>query len=167
MFLNQISKLTFGIGISIIVSASFARQIADFAKANLGEKGFTVLLEAIFVISVLSFLIFIIKKSSNFIKIIVFITVLTIGIVLAWQIKIAIEKIHILEYAILGWSAGRDLIKTNKKIKGAILACIFCIIVGILDERFQAILPYRVYDLRDIVFNSLGGAWGVILYLLS
>ncbi len=125
------------------------------------------MLEAIFVISALSFLIFIIRKSSNFIKIIAFITVLTIGIVLAWQIKIAIEKIHILEYGILGWFAGRDLIKTNKKIKGAILACIFCTIVGILDEIFQAILPYRVCEIRDVMLNTLGGAWGLVLYLLS
>ncbi len=123
------------------------------------------MLGAIFVISALSFLIFIIRKGSNFTKIIAFIAVLTIGIVLAWQIKIAIEKIHILEYGILGWFAGRDLIKTNKKIKGAILACIFCTIVGILDEIFQAILPYRVYEIRDIMLNTLGGAWGLILYL--
>jgi len=141
--------------------------MADFAKANLTEKGFTVLLGAIFVISALSFLIFIIRKSPSFIKIIIFITVLTIGIVLAWQIKISIEKIHILEYGILGWFAGRDLIKTNKKIKGVILACIFCTIVGILDEIFQAILPYRVYEIRDIMLNTLGGTWGLILYLLS
>lgn len=121
-----------------------------------------------FVIFALSFLISLaIKKRTIFLNILLFGIVLTIGMVLAWQIKIPEEKIHILEYAILGWFAGRDLIKTNKKIKGAILACIFCTIVGILDEIFQAILPYRVYDLRDIVFNSLGGAWGVILYLLS
>ena len=121
-----------------------------------------------FVIFALSFLISVaIKKRTIFLNILLFGIVLTIGMVLAWQIKIPEERIHILEYAILGWFAGRDLIKTNKKIKGAILACIFCTIVGILDEIFQAILPYRVYDLRDIVFNSLGGAWGLILYLLS
>lgn len=125
------------------------------------------MLGAIFVISALSFLIFIIRKGPNFIKIIVFITVLAIGIVLAWQIKIPIEKIHILEYGILGWFVGRDLVKTNTKFRAAILTYVFCTSVGILDELLQAILPYRIYDLRDIIFNSLGGAWGLILYLLS
>ena len=80
--------------------------------------------------------------------------------------KIPVEQIHIFEYAVLGWFATRDLIKVNKKIKGIILACLFTIIVGILDEAFQAVLPYRYYEIRDIVFNILGGTWGIILYLL-
>jgi len=86
---------------------------------------------------------------------------------LAWQIKIPEEKIHLLEFAVLGWFASRDLIATNKKTKGIILALLFTITIGILDEVFQGILPYRYFQWCDIGFNSAGGLWGIGLYLLS
>jgi VanZ family protein len=35
--------------------------------------------------------------------------------------------------------------------------------IGILDELFQAVLPNRVGDIRDVVINSIGVAWGVLL----
>lgn len=166
-FFSQISKITIFIGLYIIISASFMRQVMGFLKAHIGQSGFIILLGLILIISGLAFLIFVIRNSSNWIKTSLLTIVLIIGLALAWQIKIPEEKIHILEYAVLGWFVGRDLINANKKAKGAILACVFGIVVGILDETFQAILPYRVYGLRDIVFNSLGTTWGVILYLLS
>ncbi len=167
--LLRISKMTISIciGIGIIVSASIMRQVMSFIKAHTGERGFIVLMGLTLVILGLAFLIFVIRKSSDFIKTSMFIMILITGLALAWQIKIPQERIHIFEYAILGWFALRDLIKTNKKLKGAILACIFAAVVGILDETFQWILPYRVFDLRDIAFNVLGGVWGVVLYFLS
>ena len=72
-----------------------------------------------------------------------------------------------MEYGVLGWLAGKDLISKQKMLRGIILTCIFIAFIGILDEGFQAILPYRVFDLRDIGFNILGGVWGTVLYLLG
>ena len=96
------------------------------------------------------------------------IVVLVIGLSLAWQIKIIAERIHLLEYGVLGWFVSRDLIRgRSKKLKDIILAGLFATVVGIIDEGFQAILPYRFFDIRDILFNSLGGIWGIILYLLG
>lgn len=139
----------------------------DLIKATVGEGGFafiTGIAEAIFLVS---FLILAIRKSSSLAKIPIFIGVLFIGIWLTWQLKIPEEKIHILEFAILGWFACRDLIKADKKIKSIIFVLVFILTVGILDEAFQAILPYRVFDWRDIAFNSVGGLWGIGLYLVS
>ncbi len=126
-----------------------------------------VLVGIAFVIFVVSFLNFIIKKRAKFLNILLFGTVLIAGAVVSWQIKILEEKMHILEYGILGWFAARDLMKANTKIKGSLLACLVCVMAGVLDEGFQKILPYRVFELRDIRMNILGGIWGVILYLLS
>jgi VanZ family protein len=89
------------------------------------------------------------------------------GSIFVWQMKIPIERIHILEYGILGWFAGRDLVGKEKKIWGILLALIFVGLIGVLDEVFQAILPYRYFDLRDVGFNELGGVWGVVMYLLG
>ena len=84
-----------------------------------------------------------------------------------WQLKIPEEKIHLLEFAVLGWFASRDLVKNNRKVKGVIFALAFTLMVGVLDEVFQGILPYRYFQWCDIGFNSAGGVWGIILYLLA
>lgn len=170
MFLNQISKLTIGIGMFIVASASFTRQLSNFARARIGEGGFLFLVILTLIILLLLFLIFVIRRKPRFINLSMIIMMLIIGVIVVWRIKIPEEKIHILEYAVLGWFAGRDLIKTSSKIRklrGLILACAVCIAVGILDEAFQKILPNRYFDLRDIALNSLGGALGVISYLLG
>jgi VanZ family protein len=61
----------------------------------------------------------------------------------------------------------RDLAGIRNKWAGVICAFLFTAFVGYSDELFQKFLPYRVYDLRDIVFNSIGGIWGICLYLLN
>jgi len=119
------------------------------------------------IIFLLSFLILVVKNSSSIVRISIFTIVLIAGLWLAWQLKIPEEKIHILEFAVLGWFASRDLIITNKKAKGIVLALLFTITIGVLDEIFQGILPYRYFQWCDIAFNSTGGLWGVVLYLLS
>jgi len=139
----------------------------DFVKAIIGEQGFVFLIGAVGVVFLLSFLILIIKKGSSFIKILIVIVVLIVGMWLTWQLKITEEKIHILEFALLGWLASRDLVKSNRKVRGIILALAFTITVGILDEVFQGILPYRYFQWSDIGLNSAGGFWGIGLYLLS
>lgn len=164
--LMRLSKLTGFIGLFIIISAAFMRQLMDFTKLYTGERGFIVLIGLLSLIGGLTFLIFALKAKPSLIRILGVITVLAIGLSLAWQIKIVVERIHILEYGFLGWFASRDLIRgRSKKLKGIILACLLATAVGIIDEVFQAILPYRFFDLRDILFNSLGGIWGIVLYL--
>jgi len=139
----------------------------NFAKATIGEQGFIFLIGVVGVIFLVSFLILIIRKRSSFLKLLVFIAVLIVGMLLTWQLKIPEEKIHLLEFALLGWLASRDLIKPGRKVKGAIFALAFTLTVGVLDEVFQGILPYRYFQWCDIGFNSAGGLWGIALYLLS
>jgi len=139
----------------------------DFVKTAIGEQGFVLLIGAVGIAFLFSFLILIIRKGSSFLKFPIFIIVLIAGVWLAWQLKIPEEKIHLLEFAVLGWLASRDLIKPGRKVKGIVFALAFTFTVGILDEVFQGILPYRYFQWCDISFNCAGGLWGVILYLLS
>ena len=171
-FFSKFSKLTIFVALYIIVSASFMFQVFKFVQTHIGKKGLVILVGLLLAIPTLAFLIYTIldnikRKSFSLPKTLVIAIVLIMILVLAWQIENFAERIHIVEYAILGWFAARDLIKVNKKIKGAILACVFCAAVGLTDEIFQWILPYRYFDLNDIVFNALGGAWGGVLYLIT
>jgi len=139
----------------------------DFIKVAVGEGGFILLIGAVGAVFLVSFLILIIRKRPSFLRFSIFIVVLIIGIWLVWQLKIPEEKIHFLEFAVLGWFASRDLIKPGRKVKGIIFALTFTLAVGVLDEVFQGILPYRYFQWCDIGFNSVGGIWGIALYLLS
>jgi VanZ family protein len=76
------------------------------------------------------------------------------------------EKTHILEYGILAWMALRDLDKNKKGVlKSAILAFIFAALVGVVDEAFQKLLPWRVFEVRDMLTNALSAALGIAVYL--
>jgi len=139
----------------------------NFAKATIGEQGFIFLIGVVGVIFLVSFLILIIRKRPSFLRLLIFIAVLIIGMWFCWQLKIPAERIHILEYAVLGYFAAGDLAKADKRLHNLMIAFLFCFAVGVLDEGFQKILPYRVFDLRDIVFNGLGGLFGITLYLVK
>ncbi len=161
----HITKITSAFGIFIIFSSSFARQVMDFIKANAGEKVFINLVGLCGVIVTVCFLAFFLRKSPSFFKIAVFIAILAAGMILVWQLEIPEERIHVLEFSILGWLASRDLNKTKKSFKGFVFAFAFIILVGAVDEAFQAVLPYRYFQWRDIIFNIAGGGWGIFLYL--
>jgi len=164
----RISKTTYFIGIFIIFSSLFTRQLMEIFKAFFGERGFIILIGLILILSGLAFLFFLLRDIPNVKMTIAIVIILIAGIALAWQMKLPQEKIHILEYGLLGWFAGRDLIVKNKEgTKGIVFAWLFVIIIGVLDEVLQGILPYRFWDTRDIVFNSLGGLWGIGLYYLK
>ena len=67
------------------------------------------------------------------------------------------EKIHFVEYggaAVLAHAASP---KQWSKWKRFIACALFVAAAGWIDEGIQALLPSRVYDLRDVVFNALAG----------
>jgi len=137
----------------------------DFFRVWLGDNNFSSLIALTLDISWLAFFIIITKRQNALKKLFVALLLIT-GTILAYQIKIPEERIHILEYMILGWFTGKDLLKDGKHKVNIFLACVFTLLVGVFDELFQKILPYRVFDMRDILFNSAGGTGGVFLYLL-
>ncbi len=138
----------------------------DFIKSYIADKGFVFLLGLVLVGAGLAFFLLTIKNRPGKVRVFGVFFTLILGLFLTWRIPIIVERIHLLEYGILGWFTGRDLIGKEKKIKGIVLACVFCACAGVIDELFQGILPYRYFDWRDIGLNSLGGIWGIILFIL-
>jgi len=140
----KISKVTFIFGLFIIVSAAFMGQVGSFISGKLGKPYFEMLIGAIFL------------------------AVFMAGFLFAWHLDILVERIHLLEYGLLGWLAIRDTLGEEKKtIKASIFSALFILVVSIVDETFQWWLPYRVGDVRDVVFNEVGGLWGISLFLIS
>jgi len=164
---GRISKLTVSLGLLIIISASFMSQVSDFCTFRIGKDNVRTIFNCLAVLLVAIFSVCFLRNRPNFRTIIATFLVLVAGLVVIWQIKIPVEKIHILEYGMLSWLATRDFIKINNRLKAIISVSLFSFIVGCLDEGFQALLPYRYFDMRDILFNTLGGVWGMVLYLLG
>ena len=75
------------------------------------------------------------------------------------------ERTHLIEYglvAVLIYQALRERQSNGGKVPlPAVLAVLSTALLGWLDEGLQAILPERVYDLRDVGFNILAGLMAI------
>ncbi len=70
------------------------------------------------------------------------------------------ERIHFVEYGLLGGLALRAF---EHHLPGAwawAAAALYALGIGIMDELYQGILPDRFYDIRDIAMDGVGGILG-------
>lgn len=88
---------------------------------------------------------------------------LFVGLGFASILEMAEERIHLIEYALIGIMVSRDL--HHKGSCTAFIVAIFAgSIVGISDELLQWALPYRVGDIRDVMFDTFGALWGASIW---
>ncbi len=164
----RISKITFIFGLFIIASAAFMGQVGSFISGKLGKPYFELLIGILFLVTAAGLILYLKRGGLGKIKLSIFLAVFVGGFLFAWHLDILVERIHLLEYGLLGWLAIRDTLREEKKIiKASIFSALFILGVSIVDEIFQWRLPYRVGDVRDVVFNEVGGLWGMSLFLIS
>lgn len=69
------------------------------------------------------------------------------------------ERSHLIEYSVLAIFIHRALKErshqTGRISKPALFAFIITFLIGVLDEGIQIILPNRVFDPVDILFNGI------------
>lgn len=164
----RISKFNLCFTIYIIVSSYFMQDVWNAWKAIFGKQ-----LLGLFLIFLCGWAASVIlykniKSGFNFKKIGLICAVCLAGFVFAWRQPYFTEKAHVLEFAVLGWLIMRDFnLKRRKLRKAALLAFVFVVVVGILEEGFQKLLPWRVFDVRDILTDALSGTLGIILFVLT
>jgi len=146
----------------IIGIAPWARRILRFIYGIIGREKSALGLKIIFLVGIALLVIYLLIKRQK-IKIgygIIFplgsFILLTI---LFFKIKLPEEKVHLIEYAILGFLLFKDFFKGRIKL---FISILFLLIVAFTDELFQLFLPDRYFDFRDIIFNSVGGFAGWI-----
>jgi hypothetical protein len=89
--------------------------------------------------------------------------ILTLLIVLALYALIILplgspeEKIHFIEYGIVALLAHTATPAPWTPRTRFIATALFVLAAGWIDEAIQALLPSRVYDLRDVAFNATAG----------
>ncbi len=109
-----------------------------------------------------------IRLEFNLKKIVFICAICLWGFIFAWRQPYLSEKAHVIEFALLGWLAMRDLAAQGKILPKEIMrAFIFVAIMGYLGEGIQKFIPWRVFEIRDVITNVLSGGLGVILFALS
>ena len=80
------------------------------------------------------------------------------------------ERSHLFEYGVVGvfiYEALRERASQGRRVPvAALLAILATALLGVLDECIQALLPNRVYDIRDVGFNALAGLLAIAASLV-
>ena len=165
--MRRLSWITIDIGIYIIISASFMLQFRNFLINTIGDQAMKLGFFFVFLLLLLNYVQYIILKGLPAYKIRQSIYVFGLAAILILLQTYFAERLHVIEYGILGYFALKDLSgkglcgKISDYIKPVLL---FVALVSFLDEGFQWILPYRVFDVRDIITNIVSGFLGVIQF---
>jgi len=162
----KLSKLTIGFGVYLVVSAAFASLVWKFIEKSIGKSNAQIS-GAIFLCAFAFFvLVCIIKSRLSILKVFMNLVIISLAFLFAWRQPFFVEKFHVIEYGLLGWLATRDLNKDKISLKNILLALLFASLIGVLDEGFQKLLPYRVCEMRDALTNIVSVAFGTILFLI-
>lgn len=139
------------------------RQVLKAFVSKFGTSLVPLVIWLLFIIMGYVFVSSTIKRPQNSI---LFAVIFITGILYALSFPITEERAHLVKFGVLGWLLARDYWDKYKErvILGSIL---IAFIVAMLDESLQYFLPYRVSDIRDVIFGTIGGLWGGALYCAS
>ena len=80
------------------------------------------------------------------------------------------ERTHLFEYGLVAVLIHQALTERRRNGRAvpvpAVLAVTVTAGLGWIDEGIQAVIPNRVYDLRDVGFNTLAGLMAVVAILI-
>ncbi|MCK9603041.1 MAG: VanZ family protein [Candidatus Omnitrophica bacterium] len=164
----KLSKFSLFLGAYIIISAYFMNQVLNTWRITFGKNSIILSFILLSAWAMIATLYRSIKIKFNLIKIALICGICAAGFIFAWKQPYLSEKAHVLEYGLLGWLAMRDLAAHKTAISKSVLyTLIFVAIIALLDEGFQGLLPWRVYEARDIITNVLSGLLGTLLFIVK
>lgn len=85
------------------------------------------------------------------------------AIVLMTLSEMPVERIHLMEYGVLGCLAHRALRHRCAGRERFLLAVLITLNLGLGDELIQGLLPRRFYDPKDVMVNAVSGLLGVLV----
>jgi VanZ family protein len=88
---------------------------------------------------------------------------LTLVLYRSFQLETVAEKVHFIEYGILGFLSARAMRRTAREFSVYIGALTISCAVGAIDEGIQWIVPGRVFAVMDIVVNAIGACLGLAI----
>jgi VanZ family protein len=163
----RFSNATIGWGIYLIVSASYVLQLNTWLTGKLGKPFVMGFFWSISIFISIMAIAYALKARLGALKTSSAILVFVLGCLLSTRQQYFSEKAHILLYGLLGCLAARDMIgaESAPKTGSMVLALSFVALIGVADELFQWVLPYRFCETKDIITNILSGALGIGLFI--
>jgi len=76
------------------------------------------------------------------------------------------ERLHVVEYGILGWLLGWALSRSGKWPTWWGAGVLLAWLIGCGDEMIQRLLPNRVFDVHDILLNGIAGMIGLTIFAI-
>jgi hypothetical protein len=140
------------------------RPILNFLKGTLGKAFSPMVYVLLFFVAVGIIVLFLIQR-REWKSLVLLFGILGITAYILPSIKYPEERVHFLEYAVLGvmlYFALREKIKGRKVFIGIALIVFF---IGLGDELIQGILPNRFYQFTDVLLNFFGGILGELILI--
>ena len=101
------------------------------------------------------------RRPGRHTLVVIVVFVVVYGVLLVFMERVE-ERLHLVEYGLVGAFIYRALAERRlhgklQRISPAVAAVLLTAAFGWIDEGIQAVLPSRVYDLRDVAFNAVAG----------
>ncbi|MCA9405321.1 MAG: VanZ family protein [Candidatus Omnitrophica bacterium] len=139
------------------------RPVCQFLKAH---TPFALIMEAVSIGILLYLLIQFLRERRTFLIYGLFIIAMVLYTYNLKLLEYPEEKIHYLEYGILGYLFLNALRLHCRPPAAYFWAFILTVLVGWGDEMIQYILPNRYFQWNDVLLNLQAGAMGLILTFL-
>jgi hypothetical protein len=143
----------------IYITLPVMRPLLKFLYSSIGRETLSIAVNSILLLSSIVLLILLLFRRGLFSFLLVALPVV-ITAVFVYTLKLPEERIHFLEYAVLGLLILKAMGKGSKSGQMA-FSLLIVFIAGGIDEFIQHLLPTRVGEIRDVVMNAVGGALGV------
>lgn len=165
--LIRLSKLTLlytAVIISLVLVGPF---ITDTIAAYVGGPFYKVLV-GISIVAYFSLFFVIAKRNkAGWLQYALLVALFALVLVIARYLEFPDEKLHLIEYNMLGCLAMRDISCASiSRTRQLMWGCLFVVAVGSLDESLQGVIPWRVCQLSDYLSNYAGGLSGVAMFFL-
>lgn len=152
--------------ITIYSTLPLMRPALNLAYKYAGKDILSLIVNLLLVISIILVLFILLKKFyRDYLILCCAIFILSAGLYLATGYDRPEERLHYIEYALLGYLLFQA---SCSDFRSPSLFSIFMVaLIGCGDESIQWFLPNRVGDLRDVMMNLTGGLIGIAIGRLS
>ncbi len=143
----------------------FARGWQVFLK-NLFGQDFSLSINLIMAGVGLPLMAWLVRRMTGF-RLWLFLGLILLTTAFVIQIDRPEERIHILEYAVLGYLVAIVAAQRLEGLLFLITALITSFLIGLGDELIQWVSPNRVFDWRDVIMNGAGSILGLMVMRLK
>ena len=147
--------------IFIYVSLPFFPVFISILRGFISKELLNLISLALTILFFLILSVWIYNKKYNSRQFLLIISPLVLLTYLSLSLDVWVERIHFVEYAVLGLLISRAV--NVRTLLGIIYTGCLVTLIGAVDEIIQWFLPNRVGDMRDVFMNAVGGLSGLWL----